>query len=801
MFIVGLIHNAALLVALSALYGLWLRFNKGDSLRDRVILGCVFGGMAVIAMTMPVYHSPGVIYDGRSMVLAMAGLFGGGITGAVAAAIALVYRIWLGGPGVWAGMAVIVCCTACGVVFRRYSKTQPYLLSPAVLYLFGVVVHIVTLACQLLLPRETALLIISQIALPVLLVFPVGTLLIGLLLSNEERRSILGKKLVASEGHLRTTIYSVGDGVIATDCQGRVTILNPVAEALTGWTQTEAAGRPLEDVFNIVNGFTKKDAESPVARVLKEGKIVGLANHTLLISRDGRETAIADSAAPIRDEQGNMLGVVMVFRDQTEERLARRLMEVRIGLINYAMSHTVQELLTKVLDEIGALVNSPVGFYHFVEPDQNGILMQQWSTRTLKEFCSISDEVRGRHYPIDSAGVWADCIREKRPIIHNDYASLPHKKGLPKGHSPLIRELTAPVMRDGRVVAVLGVGNKPTNYTEKDVEIVTYLADVTWQLVEHKRVEEQNRRYSRVMEESLDEIYIFDAKTLHFLEVNLEARRNLGYSMEELRGMTPLDIKPEMTAEAFERLIEPLKTGAKGKIVFITVHQRKDGSLYPVEIHLQLMAGEQPVFVAFIFDITERKRTERDITIMKTALDNIKEAIFLIDKTGHFRYVNREAWQGRGYTLDELLAMTIMELDPDMTAEKWLEHRGRLKDKRSMIFNARHRTKDGRIIPVEINTNYFEYEGEGFNLALVRDITQRIKNDEERRSLEGQLRQAQKMEAIGTLAGGIAHDFNNILTVIIGFAEIAKMRLEPDSPVQGFIHQILQAGDRAKELV
>ncbi len=118
----------------------------------------------------------------------------------------------------------------------------------------------------------------------------------------------------------RTTLYSIGDAVITTDDQERVRRMNPVAEQLTGWPEAEARGRPLEDVFRIIHEETRAVVENPFQRVLREGTVVGLANHTLLVARDGTERPIADSGAPIHDERGALIGVVLVFRDQTEER-------------------------------------------------------------------------------------------------------------------------------------------------------------------------------------------------------------------------------------------------------------------------------------------------------------------------------------------------------------------------------------------------------------------------------------------------------------------------------------------------
>jgi PAS domain S-box-containing protein len=120
----------------------------------------------------------------------------------------------------------------------------------------------------------------------------------------------------------QVTLASIGDAVITTDIQGNVTFLNPVAEKMTGWTSSDAFGKPLESVFNIINERTRLTVEHPIGKVLREGSVVGLANHTALIARDGTEIAIEDSAAPIRDLQGNISGAVMVFHDVTTRRHA-----------------------------------------------------------------------------------------------------------------------------------------------------------------------------------------------------------------------------------------------------------------------------------------------------------------------------------------------------------------------------------------------------------------------------------------------------------------------------------------------
>jgi PAS domain S-box-containing protein len=131
-------------------------------------------------------------------------------------------------------------------------------------------------------------------------------------LANSAARA---EELLKLSRRLEVTLTSIGDAVIVTDAQGQITLMNDVAQQLTGWTQEEAAGETLMTVFRIVNEETRLPVESPVDKVLREGTIVGLANHTILLAKDGREIPIDDSGAPIRNQKGNISGVVLVFRD------------------------------------------------------------------------------------------------------------------------------------------------------------------------------------------------------------------------------------------------------------------------------------------------------------------------------------------------------------------------------------------------------------------------------------------------------------------------------------------------------
>jgi PAS domain S-box-containing protein len=232
------------------------------------------------------------------------------------------------------------------------------------------------------------------------------------------------RRVRLSEQRLAITLRSIGDAVIATDALGRVRMLNSVAEDLTGWTTAEAQGAPLEQVFRIINEVTRAAAESPVDKALREGRVVGLANHTVLIRRDGTETPIEDSAAPIRDSTGAIDGVVLVFRDASLERsiqMALRDADRKKDEFIAVLAHELRNPLAPIL-QAAQMLQSPAA-----TPEQlrwgHRVIDRQAKTmgRLLDDLLDVSRITRGtlevRKSPVALAVLIEGAVETTRPTI------------------------------------------------------------------------------------------------------------------------------------------------------------------------------------------------------------------------------------------------------------------------------------------------------------------------------------------------------------------------------------------------
>jgi PAS domain S-box-containing protein len=180
-----------------------------------------------------------------------------------------------------------------------------------------------------------------------------------------ERRRRAERALRESEARLAVTLNSIGDAVIATDTDGRVVFMNPIAESSTGWPQGDARGHHLEEVFRIVNEESRLTVDHPVEKVLRTGRIVGLANHTVLLSRDGSEIPIDDSAAPIRDGDGEIMGVVLVFRDVTQRREAQKAREMYLA--SEAANESKDRFLAVLSHELRSPLNAMLGWVRVLQ--------------------------------------------------------------------------------------------------------------------------------------------------------------------------------------------------------------------------------------------------------------------------------------------------------------------------------------------------------------------------------------------------------------------------------------------------
>ncbi len=296
---IDLIHNAALLVALVTVYGLVARLRAGERTVRRVLKGALFGGVAIAAMSFPLHYAPGIIYDGRSIILAMSGLFGGGGALIASALVAGAYRVFLGGAGMWAGLATIAGCGALGLAFRRILGGRPEKCTILQYYGFGLVVHVVMLASQLLLPRPTGFEVIAAIWLPVMLVLPSSTALVGFLLGNEERRIRSERELRESEERFRLAFRTSPDAVnISRLSDGLYVDVNDGFTAVTGYTRDEAVGRSSLDINIWVDTADRGRLASQLREAgkasnmearfrMKDGRIVTGLISACLIELDG----------------------------------------------------------------------------------------------------------------------------------------------------------------------------------------------------------------------------------------------------------------------------------------------------------------------------------------------------------------------------------------------------------------------------------------------------------------------------------------------------------------------------------
>ncbi|MCP4347659.1 MAG: diguanylate cyclase [Desulfobacterales bacterium] len=261
------------------------------------------------------------------------------------------------------------------------------------------------------------------------------------------------------------------------------------------------------------------------------------------------------------------------------------------------------------------------------------------------------------------------------------------------------------------------------------------------------QAEEKAAHFGHILESSLNEIYMFDSETLRFIQVNRGARDNLGYSIDELNDLTPVDLKPEFTSESFAELVEPLKVGQKEALHFNTFHKRQDGSLYPVEVHLQLSKHESlAVFVALTLDITERRKAEKALQEReiqyRTLFENSTESIMILDSSGVFVSVNPATLEMFSLEKEENLfektpAIVSPEFQPDGTrsSEKVLLMINKAYENGINDFEWVHKRSNGQIFPAYVRLAPLQLDERKMVQVAARDISKQKKLEDKLKHL------------------------------------------------------------------
>ena len=270
------------------------------------------------------------------------------------------------------------------------------------------------------------------------------------------------------------------------------------------------------------------------------------------------------------------------------------------------------------------LTGSHIAFIHFVNDDGATIELVAWSRRTLESYCHAAHD---SHYPVSQAGIWADALRQRAPVMINDYATAPNKRGLPEGHAELKRLISVPVIEQGAVVMIAGVGNKPSDYTERDVEAVQLIANQIWSTVQRRRTQARLRTLALAVEQSPVSVMITDVEA-RIAYVNRAFEQTTGYTLGEVVGQNPRVLQSGLTPrETFRHLWDTLGQGQPWYGEF--VNRRRNGEVYwevAAIAPIHAASGETTHYVAVKEDITEKRRLSEELERHRDHLEELVAA-------------------------------------------------------------------------------------------------------------------------------------------------------------------------------
>jgi len=495
------------------------------------------------------------------------------------------------------------------------------------------------------------------------------------------------------EEDLSITLHSIGDAVIATDTAGRVVRMNPVAEQLTGWPLTEAAGRLLADVFRIVNVRTRETAADPLEKALATGEVVALGNDTALIARDGAEHQIADSAAPIRDAQGRIRGAVLVFHDVTDEYEVKK-----------ALRERVKELtcLQQVRDSL-----------------QAGLPVDQLCQRAVEQL------VQAMGYPEIAASVIT--------LDGQRFTSGRSAEGLTHG-------LHADIEVKGEVCGRLSVfysESKP--FLPEEQNLVSAVATTLSHWLERYRAEEALRESEaiyRTLVEHIPQKVFMKGRDFRYVSINENFARDLGIRPADAVGKVDYDFFPKELADKYraddQRIMD---TGRTDELEEKYIQEGKEVSVHTVKTPVRDQHGEIVGVFGIFWDVTERKRMDHELRRLAVIAEQAAEGIAVADLDGNLQFVN-DAWaRMHGYESGAELVgkhLRVFHTDEQLKTEV-VPFNATVERQGHSWAEVGHVRRDGMTFPTQMSVIVLKDEqGQPCGLAgFAEDITHRKRAEEE----------------------------------------------------------------------
>jgi len=544
-------------------------------------------------------------------------------------------------------------------------------------------------------------------------------------------------------------------GIVHMDLSGNILRVNKAFSAMMSFSAKELVNMSFLD---ITHPDDREECSAHKESVLNETTAKKLIKRH--ITKDQRIIWLEVSFSVERDEHEIPEYIVVFVEDITAQKRSEQVLGARLHLMNYAAGNSLGDLLVETANTIEKLTESKISFFHLFEDDEELVDLQRWSTRTTSEFCKI--EVIEKNYPLCAAGIWADSIHSRKTVVHNDL-KVQKKMRFPDGHPVLIREMTTPVIRNERVVAVLGVGNKIIEYSDEDVSLIELLADFAWDIAERKKNEEKLRlseqRFKKYFDLGLVGMAVLNADG-SWQYYNNRLCEILGYSYEELSEVSWQDITYYEDIEENRRLMDSLRNGLIDNYSLEKRYLRKDGAIIHVAVYATCTRkedGSLEYIMGHILDVTESVKAKEQLQeskdIQDKILTGIKAGIMIIDpETRVVEFINSVALDIFDVSEEDVLGKTC-------DVFRWKKADGHLfthcpaREKSFFGMQLRARKLSGQTIPISKTVISASYEGKTKFVEIVFDIS-------EQKDLERRLSLAQKMEALGNLSAGIAHEIN-----------------------------------------